>query len=86
MGGSGTQDLTITADGIIDFAGSEASLQVSSPMMGTGSSMQVVLADGVGYVKVPMFGDKGSSPTKGSGPEHGRSDAGPRDLAQGCRT
>lgn len=68
MGGSGTQDLTITADGIIDFAGSEASLQVSSPMMGTGSSMQVVLADGVGYVKVPMFGDKWiSSPTKDLG-------------------
>lgn len=64
----GRQDITVSADGVIDFAGSEASLQVTSPMMGGGAGMEVILADGVGYVKVPMFGDKWlSSPTKDLG-------------------
>ena len=58
IGGMGEQGTAIRADGVVDFAGNEAALRVSSSLFGGSSDMQVILADGKSYLQVPMFGEK----------------------------
>ena len=49
---------SVRADGVVDFAGDDAALRVSSSIFGGGSDLQILLVDSASYVQVPMFGEK----------------------------
>lgn len=56
--GAGGQDMTVRGGGVVDFASGEASMRLSSSLFGGGMDLEVIVADGKSYIKVPMFGDK----------------------------
>lgn len=55
---AGAQESTIRAEGVVDFAGNEAAMRVSSSLFGGSADMQVIIADGSSYIQIPVMGQK----------------------------